>query len=165
MIELAMWANIQAEYAGYAILVSGILGISIPFRDNEFAIYAIAASVFIVLFEYPRSKRSKGSNVPRPHQEYLAPMVYGLGFLGRNYFVRFVLYLLMAIPLFFFLPTMLAGIFLFCASVTYFAAALRGEQWSPVKLAWGKGKSRKEVNQRGRVINPPAGAPPRHPPQ
>ncbi|XP_065180954.1 cytochrome b-245 light chain-like [Sycon ciliatum] len=162
-IEFAMWANLQAMGAAMIILVGGILGSAIQFRRQWIAWYSIPISLLIMLIEYPRSKRSKGSNFPRVGQEQIAPIIHALGPVGRNYFLRFVLYLCMCIPMLFLLPTMLGGICLFFACTTYMVAALLGEQWRPIQLGWGKGSDVAVQAKRVATSEAPSHAPPRAP--
>lgn len=85
---------------------------------RSYGFYGVAMGPFLLLFEWPRSRRQRGTSVERwcgrargqrgarpPRsltaaaplgrrgQHYLAYAVHLLGPLGRNYFVRFILHL------------------------------------------------------------------------
>lgn len=135
-IEWAMWANEQAVITSFVTLVGGILGVAGMFKGYEFGIYGIALGVLVFLFEYPRGRREKGKKtVERSGQQCLTVVLKSLGVFGRNYYIRFVLYLLASVPLGFFLPTLLGAFSLFFTSFIYLRAAIAGETWKPCAKA------------------------------
>ncbi|XP_022084085.1 cytochrome b-245 light chain-like [Acanthaster planci] len=154
--EWAMWANEHGFVSGIVMLMGGITGV-FGFDGFEFAAYTIAAGAFVTLLEYPRSQRRKGSLVPRRFQHILHPIMNCGGPLTKNYYVRFVLYLLMSVPSTFTLPTILGGASLFVGGLIYFRAALGGEDWHV--------DSAELARQKTLTNRPPANPPPRPPPQ
>ncbi|XP_071477481.1 cytochrome b-245 light chain-like [Diadema antillarum] len=154
--EWAMWANEHSFVSAVVMLMGGITG-AFGFDGAFFAYYTIAASVLILIIEYPRGMRKKGSTVERRWQSVLHPFLLKLSPLTTNYFVRFILYLLMSIPCIFQFPTLLGGICLFIAAIIYFIAALGGESWKV---------SKRTVRRDKTLTNrPPANPPPRPPTQ
>ncbi|XP_065676632.1 cytochrome b-245 light chain-like isoform X2 [Hydra vulgaris] len=101
-IEWAMWANEQGVISCYVLFLGGVLGVSshaLPFMHKrwQIAAYSMALAFFILLIEYPRSKRKSGRTIERSFQFVLTKFVSMLGVFGRNYFIRFVFYLLAAL--------------------------------------------------------------------
>ncbi|KAL5021528.1 hypothetical protein ScPMuIL_000683 [Solemya velum] len=158
-IEWAMWANEQAIASAAITFLGGIIGIAGMFKNWQFSIYAVAAGFLIFVFEYPRGKRLSGHTIERKFQRPIAKVVSCCGPLGRNYYVRFVLYLVMCVPCCFILPTVLGGVCLIITSAIYFAAAIKGEQWVPV----GLGTTEKLQAKRLQSLRPPQRPPPRGP--
>ncbi|CAH1778606.1 unnamed protein product [Owenia fusiformis] len=159
-IEWAMWANEQAIASSFIVFVGGITAIAGQFSNWGFGVYAVLAGLLILLLEYPRGKRVKGNTMERKYQIYLTKLVDKLGPVSSNYFVRFVIHLLLCVPCCFILPTVLGGMCLIITSAIYFVAALKGEQWKPVGL-----KSNKEVAvPTVATSQPPSQPPPRAPP-
>ncbi|XP_071957991.1 cytochrome b-245 light chain-like [Antedon mediterranea] len=153
--EWAMWANEHAFVSGILLVMGGIVG-AFDFSGKEFAYYSIAAGVFVTLLEYPRGTRINGKVVPRRFQDKISPIVDFLGPLGRNYFIRFVLYLLMSVPTVFCLPTIMSGVSLFFGSVMYFVAAIGNEEWKPESAS-------ALARQKTLTQQPPMNPPPRPP--
>ncbi|XP_020844829.1 cytochrome b-245 light chain isoform X2 [Phascolarctos cinereus] len=145
-IEWAMWANEQA-------LASGL-------KMKTFSLTWIpsVAGVFICLLEYPRGKRKKGSTMERCGQKYLTTVVKAFGPLTRNYYVRAILHLCLAVPAGVLLATILGTACLAIASGIYLLAAIRGEEWRPIE------KKPKERLQVGATIKQPPSNPPPRPP-
>ncbi|GCC27705.1 cytochrome b-245 light chain [Chiloscyllium punctatum] len=157
-IEWAMWANEQALASGLILLIGGVVGVAGQFRDWEFAAYGVAAGVFVILLEYPRGKRRKGTTMERPGQWFLAAVVKLFGPLTRNYYVRAILHACLAVPGGFILPTVLGTVNLGIASLIYLLAAFRKEEWRPIQAAQTqKGHVGKSIHQ------PPTNPPPRPP--
>ncbi|EDO36606.1 predicted protein [Nematostella vectensis] len=130
--EWAMWANEQGVITSFVLALGGTLGVAGMFKKYEFGAYSIALGVLVFLIEYPRGKRKQGKKTQeRSYQRCLTRLVSGLGIVGRNYYIRFVFYLLSCIPCCFFLPTILGGFSLFFTSIIYLCAALSGEKWQP----------------------------------
>ncbi|XP_013389064.1 cytochrome b-245 light chain-like [Lingula anatina] len=154
-IEWAMWANEQAMASAGVLLLGGIVGVSGIFKNWGIAVYGIVIAVLIIVFEYPRSQRRKGNTIERKFQHILTPAVAALGPVSRNYYVRFALYLLFCIPCYFILPTVLGGMCLLVTSIIYFVAAIKGEQWIPIKKT--------EESRRLQTLEPPSRPPPRTP--
>lgn len=152
-----MWANEHAFVSGIVMLMGGITGV-FGFDGAAFAYYTIVVSVLILILEYPRGMRRKGSTVERRFQSILHPVLLALSPVTTNYFVRFIFYLLLSVPCIFQFPTLLGGICLFVAALIYFKAALGGESWSAYKA--NVNRSKKTLTNR-----PPENPPPRPPPQ
>ncbi|KAL4234336.1 hypothetical protein ACF0H5_005988 [Mactra antiquata] len=109
------------------------------------------------MIEWPRSKRKKGSTVERQFQRPFAIIVNKLGLLGRNYFVRFVAYLLLCIPCCFTLATLMGGLCLVITGAIYLLAAMKGEEWSATGLEKPDSSNKKRVKS----LHPPKKPPPR----
>uniref|UniRef100_V9L9A6 Cytochrome b-245 light chain n=1 Tax=Callorhinchus milii TaxID=7868 RepID=V9L9A6_CALMI len=157
-IEWAMWANEQALAAGLILLIGGVVGVAGQFKHWEFAAYGVAAGVFIMLLEYPRGKRRKGTTMERPGQRFLAAVVKLFGPLTRNYYVRAVLHACLAVPGGFILPTVLGTVSLGIASLIYLLAAIREEEWKPIL------HQSSETSRVGKSIHQPPMNPPPRPP-
>ncbi|XP_029781064.1 cytochrome b-245 light chain [Suricata suricatta] len=157
-IEWAMWANEQALASGLILITGGIVATAGQFTKWGFGAYSIAAGVFVCLLEYPRGKRRKGSTMERCGQKYLTRVVKVLGPLSKNYYVRAVLHLGLAVPAGFLLATLLGTACLAIASSIYLLAAFHGEQWTPIE---SKPKERPQVG--GTIKQPPSNPPPRPP--
>ncbi|PIK52764.1 putative cytochrome b-245 light chain-like [Apostichopus japonicus] len=153
--EWAMWANEHAFISGVVMIMGGITG-TIGFDGYQFAIYSIVAGLIVCLLEYARSCRRKGSTVERRFQSFLQPVMMLGSPITTNYYVRFVLYLVLCIPCAFQLPTVIGGISLLIAALIYFKAALGGESWTTAKAP----KRQKTLTDR-----PPVNPPPRPPPE
>ncbi|KAL3858881.1 hypothetical protein ACJMK2_009130 [Sinanodonta woodiana] len=156
-IEWAMWANEQAVISSTVIALGGILGIAGMFENWQFGIYAIIASILIFILEWPRGKRKKGRTMERLLHRPLAVLVNHLGVFGRNYFIRFVLYLILCVPCCFILATVMGGISLFVTSIIYFIAAMKGEEWLAVGL-----DAETLDKKRPHSLHPPKKPPPRN---
>ncbi|KJE96296.1 hypothetical protein CAOG_06639 [Capsaspora owczarzaki ATCC 30864] len=146
-IEWCMWANQQALASATIMFICGVISTYYP--KKEYGYYAIAASVAITLLEYPRGKRQRGTTPERPYQQYLAKAITAMRFVGRNYYVRFALYVGLSIPCFFQMPTVLCGAYLDITALVYLRAGLAGEQWvDPRSTVKPKDKKEKEAVQR-----------------
>jgi len=156
-IEWAMWANEQAVASCFIILLGGILAVAEGAKHVRWQIgaYGIVMSLLILFIEWPRSKRVKGNTLQRTYQWIPAKMVACFGVVGRNYFVRFVFYLLATIPTVFNLGTIMGGVAMLCACIIYLVAAVKGESWKPCERDQG---ARKKTLTR---MAPPKAAPPR----
>lgn len=154
-IEWAMWANEQALTSCSVLLLGSVVGIAGMFSRWEIGIFGLIASLLILAIEWPRSKRKKGNTVIRRFQRPFTLVVDKLGIMGRNYFVRFIAYLLLCIPCCFTLATLLGGICLLITGAIYFLAAIKGEEWAPAGL-----DDKKEV-KRVTSLHPPKKPPPR----
>lgn len=132
-IEWAMWANVLAVYAGEFLFVGGILS-QFGFSAPGVGIFSIAWGVLLIIFEWPRSKRLKGTTtLERRGQQYLTPIIAKLGFISQIYLVRGILYILTAVPGFFSLPCTLGGAVLAVSGIVYVFAGYLGEQWTPIE--------------------------------
>ncbi|XP_064640674.1 cytochrome b-245 light chain-like [Lineus longissimus] len=160
-IEWAMWANEQAIAGAAVTLLGGILGVAGLFTRWQIGAYAIPASLLIILLEYPRGQRKKGRTIERRFQKYFANAWVNLGPVTRNYYVRFVIHLVLCIPCFFILPTLLGAVSVFISSIIYFVAAVKGEEWIPVEQVETKSKVNRDQST---IRRPPRRAPPRGPP-
>uniref|UniRef100_A0A8C0WW16 Cytochrome b-245 light chain n=1 Tax=Castor canadensis TaxID=51338 RepID=A0A8C0WW16_CASCN len=101
------------------LITGGIVATAGQFAQWYFGAYSIAAGVFICLLEYPRGKRKKGSTMERCGQKYMTAVVKLFGPLTRNYYVRAILHLLLAVPAGFLLATILGTACLAIASAIY----------------------------------------------
>ncbi|XP_053557295.1 cytochrome b-245 light chain [Bombina bombina] len=159
-IEWAMWANEQALASGLILLTGGIVAVAGQFKGWEFGAYGIAAGVFVCLLEYPRSKRKKGSTMERCGQSCMSTVLKAFGPLTRNYYVRAILHAALAVPGGFILSTILGTVCLGIASIIYFLAAIRGEEWRPIEM-----KPEKKLKIAETIKRPPENPPPRPPPE
>eukprot|EP00055_Hartaetosiga_balthica_P018343 m.133084 g.133084 ORF g.133084 m.133084 type:complete len:275 (-) comp9491_c0_seq3:5732-6556(-) len=157
-IHWAMFANELGVYAGFLALLGGLLALGDDFEGIEFAYYSIAVSFVIIVIEYPRSKRPKGRTLPRAYQEYLSPIVRGLGAVAHNYFSRCVIWLGISIPMYLCLPTLLGGVTLTLSALVYFLSALKGERWLYMSAV-----SKQHQKVGGKMMAAPTRAPPRRP--
>ncbi|XP_067651494.1 cytochrome b-245 light chain-like isoform X1 [Haliotis asinina] len=158
-IEWSMWANEQALASSAVVILGGIVTLAGKFKNYQFGIYGICVGVLVALLEYPRSKRQKGRTLERRFQKPLTILVRCGGLVTRNYFIRFVFYLVISVPCCFILPTLLGGMCFLITSAIYFVAALKGEEWKPAGL-----DTESPSQQPGpRVLQPPSHPPPRRP--
>ncbi|XP_035679500.1 cytochrome b-245 light chain-like [Branchiostoma floridae] len=158
-IEWAMWANEQAIISAWVMLTGGIIGLT-GFNRWEIAAYSVAAGIFIILLEYPRGKRKKGHTIERRYQQYLTRVIHACGTITSNYYIRFVLHLLLCVPAGFQLPTILGALGLFIASIIYFVAAFHGEKWQPIGIDT---KGAPSSSNQTVITQPPSQPPPRAP--
>lgn len=155
--EWAMWANEQGVIASVVLIMGGILGTAAQFTSWHYGVYSLALGILVLLIEYPRGKRDKGKRtLERSHQKPFTKFVKSFGVLGRNYWVRFVFYILASVPPFFFLSTVLGGASLFFTSLIYFRAAISGETWKPCL-------SNEKPGTENKPTEPPKQPPPRGP--
>ncbi|XP_014665672.1 PREDICTED: cytochrome b-245 light chain-like [Priapulus caudatus] len=160
-IEWSMWANEQALTSALLTFIGGVMGITQVFKNWGFGLYGIIISILVGLFEYPRGKRMKGTTNERMYQRFITVALSKLGFFSQNYFIRFILYILIGVPCCFQLPIVLGGICFFCTSIIYFVAAMKGESWKPAGLEKPDRQGSQVVA--GVVSNPPPVPPPRLP--
>ncbi|CAF1041015.1 unnamed protein product [Rotaria sordida] len=132
-IEWAMWANEHVLLTGYVLAIFSILTIIFQFSLWQIAIYGLILALFIILIEYPRSGRIVKKSKARPLQQYPSVLLTKLGPLTRNYFIRFVIYILLSLPCLFLISTISPAISLIIGAGAYGLAALRQEQWKPVE--------------------------------
>ena len=143
-ISYSVWANQQAYWAGWIILGGSLIAVSLDLRavlPTGYGLYTryvlIPFSLMVLLIEYPRGKKKRGTIETRIFQEYVAPIPYFFRFLTRNLFLRSMFYLIFSIPCFFILSTNIGGMVLFIAAIFYFIAAVYSEKWVPPALAYG----------------------------
>ncbi|XP_028392538.1 cytochrome b-245 light chain-like isoform X2 [Dendronephthya gigantea] len=153
-IEWAMWANEQAVASSVVLFVGGVLSWIGKFKKWEIGVYAVFAAILIILIEYPRAKRQTGRTKERIAQKFLTPVIKSLGPFGRNYYVRFLLYLGLSIPCGFLLSTLLGGACLCISSIIYLVAAVAGEEWKPCIVTY-------EAKQENTLPEAPQQPPPR----
>jgi len=158
-IEWAMWANEQAIISTGILFLGGILAtlsLTEGFTHTKWQIgaYAMAFAVIMFIIEHPRSKRITGRTNQRSGQYCTSRIVMTLGFLGSNYFVRFLFYLLAAVPCLFQLGTVMGGLSVLVTSLIYFVAAVGGEKWVPCEKVVARAKTYTRAA-------PPTAAPPR----
>ena len=132
-IEWAMWANEHVLITGYCLAIFSILSIVLRFALWQIAIYGLAISLLIILIEYPRSGRIVKKSKARLFQEYPSVLVSKLGPLTRNYFFRFIAYILFSLPCLFLISTVTPAISLVIGAMIYGLAGLFQEQWIPVE--------------------------------
>ncbi|XP_008564105.1 PREDICTED: cytochrome b-245 light chain [Galeopterus variegatus] len=99
-----------------------------------------------------------GAGVRPEGQKYMTAVVKLFGPLTRNYYIRAILHLLLAVPAGFLLATILGTACLAIASGIYLLAAVHGEQWTPIEH---KRQERPQVG--GTIKQPPSNPPPRPP--
>ncbi|XP_069112973.1 cytochrome b-245 light chain-like [Argopecten irradians] len=134
-IEWAMWANEQAVASSFILISGGIIGVAGLFKGWEFGIYGIIAGILVLVIEYPRGKRKTGNfTLERKWQRPLSRLLNCCGPVTRNYFVRFIMHLILCVPACFILANLLGGVCLFITSMIYMVAAFRGEEWIAVGL-------------------------------
>ncbi|XP_054709912.1 cytochrome b-245 light chain-like [Uloborus diversus] len=131
-LEWGLYANEYALITSYAVIVGGLLGTCFPFPKWQLSIYSLFVGIIVFVLEYPRSYRSDLKFVERRYQKYFVPFVLHLGFLGKNFYARFVLYLGLSVPLLFLLPTFIGGVSMITASLFYLKAASCGYEWKVV---------------------------------
>lgn len=160
-IEWAMWANEQAVISCGVLFLGGTLAVSSNALASsnvhtywEIGIYAMCVSFIIFIFEYPRGKRQKGNTLQRSGQYIPTKIVSSLSVFGRNYFIRFILYLLACVPCLLNLGSIMGGLGLLVTSCIYLRAAIAGEEWKPCERV----VNREKTLTRER---PPSMAPPR----
>ncbi|KAG8437422.1 hypothetical protein GDO86_008210 [Hymenochirus boettgeri] len=91
-------------------------------------------------------------------QKYMASVLKVFGPLTRNYYVRAILHAALAVPGGFILATILGTVCLGIASIIYFLAAIRGEEWRPIEpQAEAKPRLAETIKR------PPENPPPRPP--
>ncbi len=132
-IEWAMWANEHVLITGYCLAIFSILTIVLQFALWQIAIYGLAISLFIILIEYPRSGRIVKKSKARRFQEYPTVLISKLGPFTRNYFIRFIAYIMFSLPCLFLISTIAPAISLVIGAGVYGLAALYQEQWIPVE--------------------------------
>jgi hypothetical protein len=132
-IEWAMWANEHVLLTGYVLAIFSILSVAVQFALWYLAAYGLFISLVIILIEYPRSGRIVKKSKARKFQEYPSVLVSKLGPLTRNYFFRFIAYILFSLPCLFLVSTITPALSLIIGAIIYGLAALYQEQWIPVE--------------------------------
>jgi hypothetical protein len=132
-IEWAMWANEHVLLTGYVLAIFNILTIILRFALWQIAVYGLILALLIILIEYPRSGRIVKKSKARPLQQYPSILLTRLGAFTRNYFIRFVVYILLSLPCLFLISTIAPAISLIIGAGAYGLAALYQEQWKPVE--------------------------------
>ncbi|CAC5393306.1 CYBA [Mytilus coruscus] len=145
-IEWAMWANEQAIVSSSIIILGGILGVAGFFKGWEIGIYAIIAGVL--------NTRENVSEILYETFELLWACVQEL-------FLRFIMHLILCIPMCFILATIMGGISLFTTAMIYLVAAFKGEEWKPVGL---EEKTESTAKKDAKSFRQPKMPPPRAPP-
>merc|ERR1719272_29537 len=167
-IEWQMWANSLGVLAGFALVVGGVVVVTMncdttihDCANNEPSSWVgyigLIIGLLVFTIEYPRSKRKRGRTIPRACQHVITPCISAIAkksCIGNLYF-RFLMYIALAIPTFFELPCILGGAILVICAIVYLVAALKGEAW--VELA----PPRERKKAAGTVIAAPTRAPPR----
>jgi hypothetical protein len=132
-IEWAMWANEHVLITGYCLAIFSILSIILRYALWPIAIYGLFISLVIIFIEYPRSGRIVKKSKARKFQEYPSAVISKLGPFTRNYFFRFIAYILFSLPCLFLISTITPAISLVIGAIIYGLAALFQEQWKPVE--------------------------------
>ena len=152
-ISFGIWANMQAFIASFALLGGAIIASSFSQTSNtllyiggQYVKYLnIPIALFVMFVEYPRGLKKDGGRVEeRPFQSYIAPIHYLTFFVGRNYFIRSIVYILLSLPSQLSLSTTMAGFMLISSGFFYFIAALYDEGWNPPTLSWGRDSVQKK---------------------
>ncbi|CAF0880338.1 unnamed protein product [Didymodactylos carnosus] len=156
--EWAMWANEHVLLTGYVLGLFSILEISFQFSLWPIGIYSLILSIALIVFEYPRSRKFVGKARPRRWQQFPTAILKRLGPFSRNYFFRFVAYVLLSIPCFLLISTFVPATSLVFGAFIYGVAALYHERWKPVEIV--------DVNDQQNLIQgvqSPTRPPPREP--
>lgn len=133
-IEWAMWANEHVLLTGYVLAMFSILTIILRFSLWQISVYGLILAVLIIVIEYPRSGRIVKKSKARPLQQYPSALLTRMGVFTRNYFIRFVVYILLSLPCLFLISTIAPAISLIIGAGAYGLAALYQEQWKPVDV-------------------------------
>lgn len=131
-IQFDLWANEQAMLTSIICIISSAIAAAGQFIRWDCGLAAGVLSLFILVLEWPRPGREKGRVQGRPFQEPFTDFVILLGGIGRSYYARFVLYIIVSLPACVCLPTLVPAIFYFLAAMFYLVAAVRGEHWRPI---------------------------------
>ncbi|XP_076355751.1 cytochrome b-245 light chain-like isoform X2 [Tachypleus tridentatus] len=126
-MEWAVWANEQTLASSYILIIGASVGLSGIFDKWGIAVFGL---IFIVLFHGATVGWLLSCNTRL--QEYIVLYVSATGPLARSYYVRFCVYMCLAMPCCFMLPTFLGGMCLFMGAFIYLMAAVNGESWKPV---------------------------------
>lgn len=167
-ISWSMWANVLAVYAAFIMIGTGIITQFANFpRASYIGPPVIALGGIVLIIEWPRGKRVKGSTIPREFQQYVQPIVLFLGPAGRNLFFRAILWVGASIVCYFTFPTLIAGVVLTFSALVYFLAAFLGETWQPLDPEREE-RAGPQINQAPskpppRLMTAPSSAPPRSP--
>jgi cytochrome b-245, alpha polypeptide len=151
-IEWAMWANEHILITAYVLAIFSILTIIYQHALWPIGIYGLILAILMIIFEYPRSGRVVKKSRSRRFQQYPSLLLAKLGWVGRNYFLRFVTYILLSLPCLFLISTIAPALSLVIGACIYGLAALFHEQWIPV-----------EVKPKEQTIPMPTRPPPRVP--
>ena len=131
-IEWAMWANEHVLFTGYTLAIFSIITLIYQFSLWQIGIYGLLLSIFLIVLEYPRSGRLVKKSRSRPLQNYPSVLLIKMGPFARNYFIRFVAYILLSLPCLFLVGTVAPALSLVIGAIAYGLAALYQEQWIPV---------------------------------
>ncbi|CAG5123178.1 unnamed protein product [Candidula unifasciata] len=131
-IEWARWANENAIASSCVVIMGGILAVSGQFELWQVGVYSIIMGVLMILLEYPRGRRQKGTSPERKFQFPLSVVVSKGRLLTRSYLVRFIVYLIISVPCCFILPTLLGAVCYMTTGCIYLAAGISGEEWTPI---------------------------------
>ncbi|KAK3786430.1 hypothetical protein RRG08_012419 [Elysia crispata] len=155
-VEWAIWANENAIASSIVTVIGGIIALAGNYDMWQIGIYAIVIGLITLLLEYPRSKRKKGKHDHQRRYQYLATVIVTRGgVFTRNYFIRFVFYLVISVPCYFILQTILGALCFMITSFIYLTAGVKGEEWRPIQP--------KEAEQGPKIIAEPTRPPPRRP--
>lgn len=165
-MEYSFFANEQAFASALLLIAGGLIGV-VPYYNNfkgiqqftvwQICAFSLVAGCVIFCIEYPRGKRRKGQSVERKHQHCFSVVLSHLGVFGRNYYIRFIFYLLTGVACVFHIASVLGGLCLVIASLVYLVAAVKGEAWQPVERAPEEGEGKRYVAEA------PSQPPPRRP--
>eukprot|EP00121_Abeoforma_whisleri_P004404 Awhi_evm2s3980 len=132
-VEWGIWANYMAITAALNGVCGAYCIFFIPYPNKWVGIYAMVMSHIVLLLEYPRSKRARGSNFPRWMQMPIQKVVSMIPF-WSNYLVRSMFYMAIAVPFFVEIPTAYASAFFMTASIIYAMGHFKGEMWEPIPV-------------------------------
>lgn len=98
-------------------------------------IWGLIGSLIIFVIEYPRSKRNysrRGGRVKQRPMQWVLVNFVNCTVLFRYYYVRFIVYLVVAMPCLFLFPTCASGLLIVIGSCVYLLAAFKKEVWLPM---------------------------------
>ncbi|XP_013779081.1 cytochrome b-245 light chain-like isoform X1 [Limulus polyphemus] len=130
-MEWAVWANEQTLASSYILIIGASVGLCGIFDKWGIAVFGLITGIGVLFIEFPRGLNKKGQTKKRRLQECIVLYVSATGPLARNYYVRFCVYMCLAMPCCFMLPTFLGGMCLFMGAFIYLMAAVNGESWKP----------------------------------
>ena len=167
-ISYAAWANEQAFWAGWMILGGSLIAIPLDLRSvppTGYGLYTryimLPFALLVLLIEYQRGKKKRGTTQGRLFQEYVAPIPYFFRFLTRSLFLRSLLYTIFSVPCFLILSTNIGGMTLLISAFFYFVAAIYRENWVPPELAYGPDSKKKGTRFDNHAMEQLISAPPK----
>lgn len=155
-IEWHMWANTLAVFGACCMILGGILGLAGELGSQGINVFAVAAGLLLFTMEWARGSRKRGRTLPREFQDHITPWLTKFGIVWTNLYVRGLIHLGLALPLFFELQTIIGGACLVMSGIVNVKSAFKGETWTPYI-------PRERREKKGQMIAAPKTAPPRRP--